>query len=412
MKRILAALGGIVLLVIAASVAAATAQKPAASPNDTCLMCHADMSAKGSTGKLIGVEKEKFAGSVHGQMQLRCTSCHSDVSADKLPHEPKLRPANCAGCHEDQVKLYQATVHGKAKATGNMVAASCGDCHGKHDILKSNIPESRTHLSKIEATCGGCHGNDALIKQANLPGGNIRSQYHDSVHGQKTNTKGGATSGAPTCTSCHGTHNILAKADPKSRTAHDHILDMCGSCHQRVRANFGHSLHGQLRQTGMTAAPDCVDCHSPHRIQQHNVTKFQVEVINECGNCHKDQITTYRDTFHGQVTELGYTRVATCASCHGSHEILPASESASMVSPENRVATCRQCHRAANANFALYTPHGNAHDRDKFPLLFYTKKSMDWLLIGVFAFFGIHTTFWFVRSLRAVRERRAGGTGH
>lgn len=407
LKRLLRVLGA-ALLVTAANVAAATPEKPAASPNDTCLMCHADMTAKGSTGKAIGVDKAKFAASVHGQMQFKCTDCHSDVSIDRLPHAPKLAPANCAACHEDQVKLYQATVHGKANAQGNPVAATCGDCHGTHDILKSNNPASRTNFANIESTCGACHGNDALIAKAKLPGGNIRSQYHDSVHGQKTNATGGAASGAPTCTSCHGTHNILAKADPKSRTAHDRIMDMCGSCHQRVRSNFGHSLHGQLRQTGMSAAPDCVDCHSPHRIQPHNATRFQVQVINECGNCHKEQIETYRDTFHGQVTQLGFTRVATCASCHGSHEILPASMPASMVSPENRVTTCRQCHPNANANFAMYSPHGNAHDREGWPLLYWTKKFMDWLLIGVFAFFGIHTALWFMRSLRVVRARRAG----
>lgn len=406
LKRILTAFGAVALLVMGANAAAATAEKPA-SPNDTCLMCHADMTAKASSGKAIGVDKAKFAGSVHGQMQFKCTDCHGDVSVDKLPHAPKLKPANCAACHEDQVKLYQATVHGQAKAKGNAVAATCGDCHGTHDILKSKNPASRTHLAKIESTCGACHGNDALIKQANLPGGNIRSQYHDSVHGQKTNAPGGAASGAPTCTSCHGTHNILAKADPKSRTARDRILDMCGSCHQRVRANFGHSLHGQLRQSGMTAAPACIDCHTPHRIQPHNAPKFQIEVINECGNCHQEQIETYRDTFHGQITELGYTRVATCASCHGSHEILPASMPASMVAPENRVTTCRQCHRAANANFALYSPHGNVDDRDRYPLLFYTKKFMDWLLVGVFSFFGLHTILWFIRSLGAVRKRKA-----
>jgi hypothetical protein len=32
---------------------------------------------------------------------------------------------------------------------------------------------------------------------------------------------------------------------------------------------------------------------------------------------------------------------------------------------------------------------------------------MEILLLGVFAFFGLHTLLWFVRSLKAVRERRA-----
>jgi hypothetical protein len=32
---------------------------------------------------------------------------------------------------------------------------------------------------------------------------------------------------------------------------------------------------------------------------------------------------------------------------------------------------------------------------------------MDFLLLGVFAFFGLHTLLWFYRSLKVVRERRA-----
>ncbi len=187
--------------------------------------------------------------------------------------------------------------------------------------------------------------------------------YHDSIHGQKTNGKGAAAAKAPTCTSCHGAHKILSKNDPASRVNREHIALMCGSCHQQVYSRFSASQHGQMRQAGNSAAPTCIDCHSAHRIQDHGATKWQVEVIKECGNCHQDFITSYRDTYHGQVTQLGFTRVATCNSCHGAHEVLPASNPKSMISPENRVTTCRSCHPGANANFAAYKPHGNPHDR-------------------------------------------------
>jgi hypothetical protein len=140
--------------------------------------------------------------------------------------------------------------------------------------------------------------------------------------------------------------------------------------------------------------------------------QWQVDVINECGNCHGGLLTTYRDTYHGQVTKLGFTRVATCNSCHGAHEVLPASNPKSAISPENRVNTCRSCHPGANANFAAYKPHGNPRDRKGDPLLFYTRLFMVWLLIGVFSFFGLHTLLWLIRSLKEVREHRAGRGGH
>ena len=388
--------------------APAQAAAPPADPNEPCLMCHSDPAAKSESGKVIGVSAKVFASSVHGQMQLKCTDCHSDVSAEKLPHAPKLKPANCAACHEVPVKEYQSTAHAKARAGGNMVAATCTDCHGKHDIQKSTEPSSRTNVANREATCGACHGNDAVVQKANLPGGNIVVQYHDSIHGKKTNGKTADAAKAPTCTGCHGAHKIRGKADSESRVNRENIAAMCGGCHQQVFSRFTASMHGQMRQAGNSAAPTCIDCHSAHRIQSHTSVQWQVDVINECGNCHGGLLTTYRDTYHGQVTKLGFTRVATCNSCHGAHEVLPASNPKSMISPESRVSTCRSCHPGANANFAAYKPHGNARDQKGEPILYYTRLFMVWLLIGVFSFFGLHTVLWMIRALKEVRDRRGG----
>lgn len=399
-----------VLFSISVSAQAADA---APGPNDACLMCHGDAGAKNSAGGSIAVDAKTFSASVHGQMNFKCTDCHSDVSAEKLPHEPRLKPANCASCHEAAVKEYQATAHAKARAGGNLVAATCSNCHGNHDIQKSSEPASRTHVGRVESTCASCHGNEALIEKAKLPGGNIVSQYHDSIHGRKTNGKGTAAAKAPTCTGCHGSHKILSKSDPASRVNREHIALMCGSCHQQVYSRFSGSQHGQLRQAGNSAAPTCIDCHSAHQIQQHGTSKWQAEVIKECGNCHQDFIKTYRDTYHGQVTQLGgIARMATCNSCHGAHEVLPASNPKSMISPENRVTTCRTCHPGANANFAAYKPHGNPHDRQGDPILYYTRLFMQLLLAGVFGFFGIHTLLWLMRSLKDVRSGRGGRNGH
>ena len=293
--------------------------------NDTCLACHGDKDAKGADGKSIAVEATTFAQSVHGEMHLKCTDCHGDVSAQKLPHPEKPKPVDCANCHQKEVKEYSGTVHGLARKGGNNVAATCTDCHGLHDIKRAKDPASRTNHANLEATCGKCHGNDAMVASAKLPGGNIVTQFHDSIHGKALT--GAAAGSAPTCTNCHGAHTIRAKSDPDSATTRARIPDTCGSCHKKERAQFATSQHGKMRLEGNLAAPGCNDCHSAHRIQQHTVASFQTEVIKECGNCHSDHLSTYRDTFHGQVTALGYARMATCASCHGSHEILPASES-------------------------------------------------------------------------------------
>lgn len=378
----------------------------AANANDTCLACHGDAAAKNAAGKSIAVNAPAFAGSVHGQMNFKCTDCHADVSADKLPHAEKLQPAQCVSCHEAAVKDYAATAHAKARAGGNSVAATCSSCHGNHDIAKSSDPKSRTNVANVEATCGTCHGNEAMIKQANLPGGNIVGKFHDSIHGRNPHAAGGPATKAPTCTGCHGAHRIIGKADPASGVNRDNVAAMCGSCHQQVHSRFTGSQHGTLRQGGNSAAPTCIDCHSAHGIVAHDQPQWQVQVIQECGTCHADLIKTYRDTYHGQVTQLGFIRVATCSSCHGAHEVLPASNPRSMISPENRVNTCRSCHPGANANFAAFKPHGNPHDRQGEPILYYTRLFMQLLLAGVFTFFGIHTLLWLIRSLKEVDARQ------
>ena len=394
----------------AATAATAPSAAPAPSVTDTCLACHADKDAKGSSGKSIAVDGEKFSASVHGSMKIQCTDCHADVSPDKLPHAEKLKPVSCATCHEKAVKEYTGTVHGVARKGGNQVAATCTDCHGTHDILSAKNPASRTNHANIEATCAKCHGNEALVTQAKLPGGNVGGKFHDSIHGKALT--GAAQGSAPTCNNCHGSHNIRPKSDTASRTNRANVPDTCGSCHTPQRAAYMKGMHGKMRQDGVLAAPGCTDCHSAHGIQQHDAPLFQTEVIKECGTCHTDYLSTYRDTFHGQVTALGFSRMATCASCHGAHDVLPASNPASMVSKQNRVATCQKCHAGASANFASFDPHANRHDKARDPMYYYAAKFMEILLFGVFAFFGIHTVFWFYREAREKLSRGNANERH
>ena len=401
------------LAVSGAAFAQGGATKDAGGPNDGCLMCHSDPAAKGATGKSIGLDPKKFAASVHGEMQLPCVACHADVSADKIPHE-NVKPVDCSGCHDKAAKEYGTTVHGVARAQGKDVAATCANCHGTHDILRSKDPASRTNHLNLEATCGACHGNEQFVKDAKLPGGNVQAKFHDSIHGRDLrDTKKGMQLAVPECTDCHGAHDIRPKSDEKSRTSRARIPETCGACHARAKSVFDKGEHGKLRQDNNLAAPGCSDCHSAHSIQPHDLPKWKLEVIGTCGNCHGEFITTFRETFHGQVTSLGYANMATCASCHGAHQVLPASNPASKVSKENRLQTCQTCHPKANENFANFDPHANRHDKTRSPLLYYAGKFMDFLLLGVFAFFGLHTVLWAYRSVRVVserRKRRAGGS--
>jgi len=380
-----------------------------AGPNDACLKCHTDPTVKRESGAALALtDAEKFRVSVHGGRKGKCIECHEDAeAADGKDHARKLKPVDCTTCHEDAVKAYAATVHGKARAGGNQVAASCADCHGNlHEVLVSSNPKSHTNFENIEETCAGCHGNDKLIKRAHLPGGNVAAKYHDSIHGHLIHEGSRYNASAPTCTSCHGTHSILGHKEKGSKVSFANIPETCGSCHQRAHVIYDQGKHGNLQHKGDKTAPTCADCHSAHSIKVAAEDAWKVAVVGQCGNCHDDYVTSYRKTYHGKVTNLGFADMATCASCHGAHDIRGAADPSSPISAGNRVQTCRQCHKQASVQFASWDPHPRPTVRSRDPILFYANIGMNALLAGVFIFFGLHTLLWAYRSYADWFKRR------
>jgi nitrate/TMAO reductase-like tetraheme cytochrome c subunit len=387
----------------AGAAAGQAAAAPSAAPNSDCAMCHEDDAAVRADGRPIVVKLAAFETSIHGAMA--CVDCHTDVAKAEMPHPEKLAKVDCAACHSDPVDKYKVSAHAKARASGTDVAATCVDCHGKHDIRPSKDPESRTYHLNVAATCARCHGNAEIIAKGKIPS-DVTKAFADSIHGRALSRSGLIV--APTCSDCHGAHDIRAPKDPESSVAKAHVPATCGKCHEGIQHQFGSSTHGQMLARGTDGGPACQTCHTAHGIQRAESTGWQLSVIGQCGTCHADRVATFRDTFHGQVTSLGFRQVAGCADCHGAHEILPASDPRSPIAPANLVKTCGKCHQNANANFVKYDPHADKHDRQRSPVLYYMTKFMTVLLAGVFGFFGLHTALWFTREVRVRRDRRKG----
>ncbi len=380
------------------------AAAPAAPTNDDCLTCHGEESMVRADGRPVFVKRPNFAASVHAGMS--CTDCHTDVAKAELPHAEKLAKVDCSMCHPEPVEKYSVSAHAKARANGTTVAATCVDCHGMHDIKSAKDPGSRTYHLTIAETCARCHGNAEIIAKGKIPS-DVTKAFGDSIHGRALSKSGLIV--APTCSDCHGAHDIRPPNDPQSTVSKAHVPATCGRCHEGIEHQFASSVHGQLLARGTDGGPACQTCHTAHGIQRAESTGWQLSVIGQCGTCHADRVATFRDTFHGQVTSLGFRQVAGCADCHGAHEILPASDPRSPISKGRLVQTCGKCHENANENFVQYDPHADKHDRQRSPLLYYTTKFMTVLLAGVFGFFGLHTTMWFSKELRLKRDRRKGG---
>ena len=403
--RSLVSLVSIAALLVFASVVLG-AEAPS---SELCLSCHGMAGLeKERAGKKISlsVDPQRFSKSVHGP--LGCTSCHTD--ATQAPHPPNLKPVECGNCHAEIEKIYNGSVHGRATHDGDADAATCTDCHGKHDIMRKNDPASKVYPLQLPYTCGVCHGDAALAKKHNIPVANAYQLYMDSIHGRAL-TKSGLLVSA-NCASCHGSHDIKAKREEGSKVARANIPSTCGHCHAGVESLYLESVHGKAVRDGNPFAPVCTDCHTAHQIRRVEGPAWKLEIVRECGTCHRESLKTYRDTFHGQVTALGFTRVARCSDCHGSHSIRAMDDPKSTVASANLVATCQKCHPQANASFVLFSPHADPADKDRNPSLYYVARFMHALLAGVFIFFGLHGALWLLRSsIELWRRRGSSGNG-
>jgi cytochrome b subunit of formate dehydrogenase len=198
-------------------------------------------------------------------------------------------------------------------------------------------------------------------------------------------------------------HNIRRAVDRDSLVSHANVAKTCGKCHLAIEKTYDRSVHGQLLARGDSRGPVCTDCHSPHEIGNPEANSFKALSDERCGKCHQDRLEHYRDTYHGKAIALGKpgaaVDVAACYDCHGYHDVLPPSNPASHLSKQNILATCQQCHPNATAKFTEYKPHANPMDAKNYPLLHYVFLGMTGLLVGTFAFFGLHTLAWLVRAV-------------
>lgn len=352
-------------LTIALSAMAAGAQIS----SEECLGCHSDPSlTKNVNGKAVSVsvDAKKFSDSVHGS--LGCADCHADVKT--VPHEPAPGTVACAACHADADAAWANSLHGRASKTGNKAAATCLSCHGdQHSILPASNPASATNHHNVPRTCGSCHGQKFVVEANGLTATPAIS-YVNSVHGAAV-AKGNEH--AAVCTDCHGSHEILTADNPRSPIFKFNVPATCGKCHTAISKEFMQSIHGKSVARGNWQAPVCTDCHGIHNIKSHIDPASSVAAQNmartACGQCHGNvrmtgefgisplRVKSYEESYHGLAKRRGSVEAANCASCHGVHNILPASDPKSTINKRNLPQTCGKCHPGASSQFAIGKVH-------------------------------------------------------
>ena len=369
-----------------------------------CMRCHerADLiSAKDR--RSMAVNPAELAGSRHARIS--CSQCHAGVNvAKERPCETIILKVDCASCHAEVGQQYVKSTHGQLNAKNDPNAPTCKECHGTHGVLGKAQARSATFPTNVPDLCARCHreGQKAAVRYTGDQK-QIVERYRESTHG-KGIAKGGLTVTAM-CTSCHTAHSVLPRSDSLSSIHPANVPSTCGKCHHGVEEQFASSVHVTQRGKTDKTLPVCDDCHSAHTIRRADEEGFKLTIMNQCGRCHESIARTYFETYHGKVSQLGYTKTAKCYDCHGAHDIRAIGDPQSRLSRDNVVATCQQCHSGANRRFAGYLTHATHHDPEKYPWLFWTFWGMTGLLVGTFVVSGVHTLLWLPRALSWKRQR-------
>jgi len=144
----------------------------------------------------------------------------------------------------------------------------------------------------------------------------------------------------------------------------------CETCHGKLKGRL-HTPVEQWRQSvhheyGITCNrchggnPDATAMKDAHSRAAGWIGKpSAIQIVEKCGTCHAneefmkqynpnartDQLKNYRTSFHGKnILEKKAGDGATCASCHGAHDVLKASDPRSHVYATKVVDTCATCH--------------------------------------------------------------------
>jgi cytochrome b subunit of formate dehydrogenase len=344
-----------------------------------CLQCHGQENLTGvdSTGTPVSVyvDGAVLSGSIHGDFD--CIDCHDTV----VPHPDHLPPVECGSCHDDAADAY--VNHGGIQEGPGHYLPDCHDCHGTHDILPASDARSRVAPNKLLRTCGHCHSDPAIVGKYGIPMLAPVETFASSVHAQ---TPQGTTAPNATCVDCHSStgtgHQILPPTDPDATIFHFNISNTCARCHVQIGRDYAENSHGRAVARGESDAPVCTACHGEHAIlpvQDPRSPVYSTNVsLTVCGPCHASEMLhrkyglrvgvmeSWKHSYHGLKSTDGDTAVATCASCHLEHKVLPKSDPRSSVNPANLHRTCGRCHRGVSAavvHLPIHTTEGIALDR-------------------------------------------------
>ncbi len=249
----------------------------------------------------------------------------------------------CAGCHDSGRRTGKREPGNPPAFDAASLRSSphagldCTNCHA--DLAdKKEFP----HAEKLAPVdCGSCHSDQ-------------KAQYDQSLHG--TAAKRGDKT-APSCTLCHGTHDILPSSNTRSKTNTMAVPRLCGQCHREgspvslthdisqtnILSNYEDSIHGVgLMKRGLIVTAVCTSCHTAHSVLPHTdprSTIAKANIAKTCTKCHARIEDVHQKVIRGELWEKQPNLIPACVDCHQPHQVRRVFYSEGMADRD-----CQKCH--------------------------------------------------------------------
>jgi len=295
-----------------------------------------------------------------------CLICHKYPMMGRVTDEGVLRS------YYVMPHIFERTVHRNVP---------CRDCH-------SYIKELPHKPVKEGVTCNSeCHSikNPATGKQFSHQ--LIYDSYIESTHGRKKIAEG-PDADKPYCINCH-TNPLY---NPDEGKPPSQIVDRCVICHEKrefVERWYNHTSRRirEVKRSSKEVFELCSSCHENKEMLDRHV-RLAKEEDRELGKKFPIAAESYKESFHGKLTRLGFGKTASCLDCHARqkdyfrsvHEIRPSRDPESPTHISNKVETCQRCHTFADENYAALDPHPSSKQEDN---LFKYYAEMIYNIVGV-----------------------------
>jgi hypothetical protein len=239
-------------------------------------------------------------------------SAHGDMSLRRLPHRLRALPARRA-CHADaDVRVVPRRRHGPLAARlalhGGRAGRTCVQCHGSHDI--------RT-VEELRSPKPALRGPTRRASAATRP----RASSAHSPHAD-----------AVLCAACHAPHDVRPVHDPESWMAPARQRADLRRLPRQHRGGRGAARHPRRRGAAPRAPRRprargrvvvCTSCHIGHEMIAIDDPRFASCPWSAVPACHEHARARSSARTTARRRRSAHASSATCADCHGAHDILP-----------------------------------------------------------------------------------------